>query len=46
MAAAKPASVASSKGDYVITKLDDLINWARRVRRKHVGMFAGIVGLI
>ncbi|TNM87792.1 hypothetical protein fugu_006013 [Takifugu bimaculatus] len=28
--AAKPAPVASSKGEYVITKLDDLINWARR----------------
>uniref|UniRef100_A0A3Q3W2Z4 NADH dehydrogenase [ubiquinone] iron-sulfur protein 7, mitochondrial n=1 Tax=Mola mola TaxID=94237 RepID=A0A3Q3W2Z4_MOLML len=27
---ARPASVASSKGEYVITKLDDLINWARR----------------
>lgn len=31
VAAAKPASVASSKGEYVITKLDDLVNWARRV---------------
>lgn len=31
VAAAKPASVASSKGEYVVTKLDDLINWARRV---------------
>ncbi|XP_057697524.1 NADH dehydrogenase [ubiquinone] iron-sulfur protein 7, mitochondrial [Corythoichthys intestinalis] len=30
VAAAKPSSVASSKGEYVITKLDDLINWARR----------------
>ncbi|CAG00791.1 unnamed protein product, partial [Tetraodon nigroviridis] len=30
VAAAKPASVASSKGEYVITKLDDLVNWARR----------------
>ncbi|TNN27933.1 NADH dehydrogenase [ubiquinone] iron-sulfur protein 7, mitochondrial [Liparis tanakae] len=33
VAAAKPAAVATSKGEYVITKLDDLINWARRVRR-------------
>ncbi|XP_024001455.1 NADH dehydrogenase [ubiquinone] iron-sulfur protein 7, mitochondrial-like isoform X1 [Salvelinus sp. IW2-2015] len=31
VAAAKPAAVASSKGEYVITKLDDLVNWARRV---------------
>ena len=31
MAQAKPSAVASSKGDYVVTKLDDLINWARRV---------------
>ncbi|CAJ1060863.1 NADH dehydrogenase iron-sulfur protein 7%2C mitochondrial [Perca fluviatilis] [Xyrichtys novacula] len=30
VAAAKPAAVASSKGEYVITKLDDLVNWARR----------------
>lgn len=30
VAAAKPTAV-SSKGEYVITKLDDLINWARRV---------------
>lgn len=30
VAAAKPAAVAASKGEYVITKLDDLINWARR----------------
>uniref|UniRef100_A0A1A7XJW5 NADH dehydrogenase [ubiquinone] iron-sulfur protein 7, mitochondrial n=1 Tax=Iconisemion striatum TaxID=60296 RepID=A0A1A7XJW5_9TELE len=29
VAAAKP-SIASSKGEYVVTKLDDLINWARR----------------
>jgi hypothetical protein len=31
LAAAKPTAVASSKGEYVITKLDDLVNWARRV---------------
>ena len=31
VAAAKPAAVASSKGEYVVTKLDDLVNWARRV---------------
>uniref|UniRef100_A0A8C6PXD3 NADH dehydrogenase [ubiquinone] iron-sulfur protein 7, mitochondrial n=1 Tax=Nothobranchius furzeri TaxID=105023 RepID=A0A8C6PXD3_NOTFU len=30
VAAAKPAAIASSKGEYVVTKLDDLINWARR----------------
>ncbi|AWP10776.1 NADH dehydrogenase iron-sulfur protein 7 mitochondrial [Scophthalmus maximus] len=30
VAAAKPAALASSKGEYVITKLDDLVNWARR----------------
>uniref|UniRef100_A0A4W5N6E5 NADH dehydrogenase [ubiquinone] iron-sulfur protein 7, mitochondrial n=1 Tax=Hucho hucho TaxID=62062 RepID=A0A4W5N6E5_9TELE len=30
VAAAKPAAVTSSKGEYVITKLDDLVNWARR----------------
>ncbi|XP_034035968.1 NADH dehydrogenase [ubiquinone] iron-sulfur protein 7, mitochondrial [Thalassophryne amazonica] len=30
VAATKPASAPSSKGEYVITKLDDLINWARR----------------
>ena len=30
--AAKPASALSNKGEYVITKLDDLVNWARRVR--------------
>uniref|UniRef100_A0A667XS74 NADH dehydrogenase [ubiquinone] iron-sulfur protein 7, mitochondrial n=1 Tax=Myripristis murdjan TaxID=586833 RepID=A0A667XS74_9TELE len=30
VAAAKPAAAASSKGEYVITKLDDLVNWARR----------------
>ncbi|KAK5612799.1 NADH dehydrogenase Fe-S protein subunit 7 ndufs7 [Crenichthys baileyi] len=30
VAAAKPAAVASSKGEYVVAKLDDLINWARR----------------
>jgi len=31
VAAAKPAAVAkTSKGEYVITKLDDLVNWARR----------------
>ncbi|CAG5863972.1 NADH dehydrogenase [ubiquinone] iron-sulfur protein 7, mitochondrial [Menidia menidia] len=29
-AAAKPSAVASSKGEYVVTKLDDLVNWARR----------------
>uniref|UniRef100_A0A3B4B6V9 NADH dehydrogenase [ubiquinone] iron-sulfur protein 7, mitochondrial n=1 Tax=Periophthalmus magnuspinnatus TaxID=409849 RepID=A0A3B4B6V9_9GOBI len=29
VAAAKPSAV-SSKGEYVITKLDDLVNWARR----------------
>ncbi|XP_062381243.1 NADH-quinone oxidoreductase subunit B 2-like [Sardina pilchardus] len=28
--AAKPASALSNKGEYVITKLDDLVNWARR----------------
>lgn len=28
--AAKPASAPSNKGEYVITKLDDLVNWARR----------------
>ena len=31
VAAAKPAAVKTSKGEYVITKLDDLVNWARRV---------------
>uniref|UniRef100_A0A3Q0R7J3 NADH dehydrogenase [ubiquinone] iron-sulfur protein 7, mitochondrial n=1 Tax=Amphilophus citrinellus TaxID=61819 RepID=A0A3Q0R7J3_AMPCI len=30
VAAAKPTSVASNKGEYVIAKLDDLVNWARR----------------
>ncbi|KAI4828403.1 hypothetical protein KUCAC02_022499 [Chaenocephalus aceratus] len=30
VAAAQPAAVATSKGEYVITKLDDLVNWARR----------------
>ncbi|KAK7888948.1 hypothetical protein WMY93_024508 [Mugilogobius chulae] len=30
VAAAKPSAVSSSKGEYVITKLDDLVNWARR----------------
>ncbi|KAF3835272.1 hypothetical protein F7725_027830 [Dissostichus mawsoni] len=30
VAAAKPSAVATSKGEYVITKLDDLVNWARR----------------
>ncbi|KTF86518.1 hypothetical protein cypCar_00029583 [Cyprinus carpio] len=29
--APKPASAVSSKGEYIITKLDDLVNWARRV---------------
>ncbi|XP_076880529.1 NADH dehydrogenase [ubiquinone] iron-sulfur protein 7, mitochondrial [Brachyhypopomus gauderio] len=28
--AAKPTSAVTSKGEYVITKLDDLVNWARR----------------
>ncbi|XP_043107201.1 NADH dehydrogenase [ubiquinone] iron-sulfur protein 7, mitochondrial [Puntigrus tetrazona] len=28
--AQKPASAASSKAEYIITKLDDLVNWARR----------------
>ncbi|KAI7795420.1 NADH dehydrogenase, partial [Triplophysa rosa] len=28
--APKPASSLSSKGEYIITKLDDLVNWARR----------------
>ncbi|XP_066503853.1 NADH dehydrogenase [ubiquinone] iron-sulfur protein 7, mitochondrial [Hoplias malabaricus] len=28
--ATKPPSAVSSKGEYVITKLDDLVNWARR----------------
>ncbi|KAF4083337.1 hypothetical protein AMELA_G00140100 [Ameiurus melas] len=28
--ALKPTSAVSSKGEYVITKLDDLVNWARR----------------
>ncbi|XP_026861334.2 NADH dehydrogenase [ubiquinone] iron-sulfur protein 7, mitochondrial [Electrophorus electricus] len=28
--AVKPPSAVSSKGEYVITKLDDLVNWARR----------------
>uniref|UniRef100_A0A3B3VE66 NADH dehydrogenase [ubiquinone] iron-sulfur protein 7, mitochondrial n=1 Tax=Poecilia latipinna TaxID=48699 RepID=A0A3B3VE66_9TELE len=30
VAAAKPAAVTSSKADYVVAKLDDLVNWARR----------------
>merc|ERR1719427_173770 len=30
VAAAKPAAVASSKGEYVVAKVDDLVNWARR----------------
>uniref|UniRef100_A0A3Q2DA37 NADH dehydrogenase [ubiquinone] iron-sulfur protein 7, mitochondrial n=1 Tax=Cyprinodon variegatus TaxID=28743 RepID=A0A3Q2DA37_CYPVA len=30
VAAAKPAAVASSKGEYVVAKLDDIVNWARR----------------
>ncbi|KAJ4942763.1 hypothetical protein JOQ06_005277 [Pogonophryne albipinna] len=30
VAAAQPSAVATSKGEYVITKLDDLVNWARR----------------
>lgn len=33
--APKPASAVSSKGEYVITKLDDLVNWARRVSIIH-----------
>ncbi|XP_042622022.1 NADH dehydrogenase [ubiquinone] iron-sulfur protein 7, mitochondrial-like isoform X1 [Cyprinus carpio] len=28
--APRPASAVSSKGEYIITKLDDLVNWARR----------------
>ncbi|XP_046714142.1 NADH dehydrogenase [ubiquinone] iron-sulfur protein 7, mitochondrial [Silurus meridionalis] len=28
--AAKPTTAVSTKGEYVITKLDDLVNWARR----------------
>ncbi|XP_051967625.1 NADH-quinone oxidoreductase subunit B-like [Xyrauchen texanus] len=28
--APKPASAVSNKGEYIITKLDDLVNWARR----------------
>lgn len=28
--APKPASAVSGKGEYIITKLDDLVNWARR----------------
>lgn len=27
----KPAALPSSRGEYVVAKLDDLINWARRV---------------
>lgn len=27
----KPSSLPSSRGEYVVAKLDDLINWARRV---------------
>lgn len=30
--ATKTDAVPSNKADYVITKLDDLVNWARRVR--------------
>ncbi|XP_017268803.1 NADH dehydrogenase [ubiquinone] iron-sulfur protein 7, mitochondrial isoform X1 [Kryptolebias marmoratus] len=29
VAAAKPSSVASSKGEYIVTKLDDLASWGR-----------------
>lgn len=29
--ASKPTAAVSSKGEYIITKLDDLVNWARRV---------------
>lgn len=31
VSAAKPSAV-SSKGEFIVTKLDDLVNWARRVR--------------
>lgn len=27
----KPTALPSSRGEYVVTKLDDLVNWARRV---------------
>lgn len=27
----KPSSLPSSRGEYVVAKLDDLVNWARRV---------------
>ena len=27
----KPTALPSSRGEYVVAKLDDLINWARRV---------------
>lgn len=27
----KPSALPSSRGEYVVAKLDDLINWARRV---------------
>lgn len=30
--ATKADAVPSNKADYVITKLDDIVNWARRVR--------------
>ncbi|KAG9468532.1 hypothetical protein GDO78_022540 [Eleutherodactylus coqui] len=30
VSAAKPSAVVSSKGEFVVTKLDDLMNWARR----------------
>ncbi|XP_037530432.1 NADH dehydrogenase [ubiquinone] iron-sulfur protein 7, mitochondrial [Nematolebias whitei] len=29
VAAAKPAAVASSRGEYIVAKLDDLLNWGR-----------------
>lgn len=27
----KPSALPSSRGEYVVAKLDDLINWVRRV---------------
>lgn len=27
----KKSYVPTSKGEYIVTKLDDLVNWARRV---------------
>ncbi|NXR11950.1 NDUS7 protein, partial [Semnornis frantzii] len=40
----KKSYVPSSRGEYIVTKLDDLINWARRVSRKGWQMLVPIPG--